>query len=372
MNLRLHLISFDIPYPPNYGGVIDVFYKIKALKEIGVDVILHCFKFNKEESIALENYCQKVHYYPRNNYVKSLLSKDTPFIAKSRGNLELVANLQKDDYPILFDGLHTTYVLELGDFTHRKKFLRAHNIEHDFYKGLAQSESSIFKKRFFKKEAKKLKKYEQLLKKFDGVFSISPFEQSYFLENYGNHCHYIPAFHNSDIQTKLTNADNFVLYHGNVSVSDNVKAAFFLIDVYQNTEIKLIIASSFHNKALMNEIEKHINIEFVDISESSKLNSLFEKAQVHALPTFQKTGIKLKLLNTLYQGRFIIANDQMIDDTGLESLCLKANTADEYLRVTRELFQMTFTEQERKKRLGILGEFDPIRGAKKMVDLIFQ
>ncbi len=27
----LHIISFDIPYPPNYGGVIDVFYKLKAL-----------------------------------------------------------------------------------------------------------------------------------------------------------------------------------------------------------------------------------------------------------------------------------------------------------------------------------------------------
>ena len=33
MNLKnINIVSFDIPYPPNYGGIIDVFYKIKALK----------------------------------------------------------------------------------------------------------------------------------------------------------------------------------------------------------------------------------------------------------------------------------------------------------------------------------------------------
>ena len=28
---EVHIVSFDVPYPPNYGGVIDVFYKIKTL-----------------------------------------------------------------------------------------------------------------------------------------------------------------------------------------------------------------------------------------------------------------------------------------------------------------------------------------------------
>ena len=28
---HLHIIAFNVPYPANYGGVIDVFYRIKAL-----------------------------------------------------------------------------------------------------------------------------------------------------------------------------------------------------------------------------------------------------------------------------------------------------------------------------------------------------
>jgi len=35
MSYSLHIISFNIPYPPDYGGVMDVFYKIKALHDLG-------------------------------------------------------------------------------------------------------------------------------------------------------------------------------------------------------------------------------------------------------------------------------------------------------------------------------------------------
>ncbi|MEI7802398.1 MAG: mannosyltransferase, partial [Bacteroidota bacterium] len=45
MTNQLHIISFNVPYPPDYGGVIDVYYKIKALKEAGVKIHLHCYEY---------------------------------------------------------------------------------------------------------------------------------------------------------------------------------------------------------------------------------------------------------------------------------------------------------------------------------------
>ena len=57
----LHVISFDIPYPANYGGAIDVFYKIKALHEKGLKIILHCFLYNnKKIPEELIKYCEEV------------------------------------------------------------------------------------------------------------------------------------------------------------------------------------------------------------------------------------------------------------------------------------------------------------------------
>ena len=57
-NKEIHIVAFTIPYPANYGGVIDVFYKIKALYKLGVKINLHCFKYDRTDSIELNKYCK--------------------------------------------------------------------------------------------------------------------------------------------------------------------------------------------------------------------------------------------------------------------------------------------------------------------------
>lgn len=371
MQKKLHLISFDIPYPPSYGGVIDVFFKLKALHASGVQITLHCFQYGQEQQKILEQYCKRVYYYERNSSFKSLISNEVPFIAKSRGNDQLVANLKKEKAPILFDGLHTTYVLSLANFSDRKLYLRAHNVEHRFYKGLAKSESNIFKRNFFKQEAKKLKKYEKVLKDMEAVFTISPYEQEYFVKKYGEKCTYIPAFHDHEVHTQHKTGKDTVLYHGNISVSENVKAALFLIEVYKNSPYQLKIASSYTNNDILKEIAKYPNIHFQHLKDQDALYQLFEEAHINVLPTFQKTGIKLKLLNTLYQGKFVIANDYMVEDTGLESLCERANSKSEFLQATKTLLAQSFSKDILEKRKEILQNFSPETGAQQMVEIIF-
>lgn len=40
---KLHIVAFDVPYPPDYGGVIDIFYKLKSLNDAGCKIYFHCF-----------------------------------------------------------------------------------------------------------------------------------------------------------------------------------------------------------------------------------------------------------------------------------------------------------------------------------------
>ena len=98
---QLHIVSFDVPFPANYGGVIDVFYKIKSMHQERVGVILHCFQYGREKSEELESICEKVYYYKRKMNWLGFFSK-TPFIVYSRKNKELLKNLMKDDFPIIF------------------------------------------------------------------------------------------------------------------------------------------------------------------------------------------------------------------------------------------------------------------------------
>lgn len=85
---KLHIVSFDIPYPADYGGVIDVFFKIKALYEAGVKIHLHCFEYHRPPAPELDQYCEKVSYYPRKISSRLLFHK-LPYIVISRQSDEL-------------------------------------------------------------------------------------------------------------------------------------------------------------------------------------------------------------------------------------------------------------------------------------------
>ncbi|HMX41363.1 MAG TPA: hypothetical protein PKD78_13590, partial [Saprospiraceae bacterium] len=120
----LHLVSFDIPYPANYGGVIVIFNTIKALHAEGVKVILHCFQYGErtpQEELA--KYCHEVYYYKRSRsiwYQAGLM----PFIMRTRESSTLLKRLKKDNYPILFDGMHTCAFIWHSRLRRRQKIVR--------------------------------------------------------------------------------------------------------------------------------------------------------------------------------------------------------------------------------------------------------
>ncbi|WP_435414681.1 hypothetical protein [Polaribacter aestuariivivens] len=371
MKKVLQIVSFDVPYPPNYGGIIDVFYKIEALSKLGISIHLHCYLTkNTKQQIALENLCERVYYYERSSGLQTFISH-LPFRVKSRNNKALIKNLTEINAPILFEGLHATYPLYKNSF--KESYVRTHNIEHYYFLGLAISEKNIFKKAFFFWEAKKLKRFESVLKKAKGIFSISPFEQEYFFEKYGKKATYIPVFHQTVTQNILNSKnEKFVLYHGDLRVADNIKAALFLIKTYKKSNFKLIIAGSCKNKKVISKIKKHPNIILKEVPSEKDLDILLKNAHVNTLVTFQKTGIKLKLLNTLYSGKHVIVNSKMIEETGLETLCEIADTKSEILEKTKMLFNRDFTNENQKNRLKILAKFNPDNSAKKIVEIIFK
>lgn len=366
---KLHIVSFDVPYPPNYGGIIDVFYKIKALYEIGIEIYLHTYEFGRGKPEELNKYCKKIFYYPRKSTLLNLFSS-IPFIIKSRSDIQLIRNLHTYNFPILFEGIHTTYPLIKSKFVDTKIIIRAHNIEHNYYWGLAMSETNLFKKFFFWIESFKLKKYEQILKKSNYILTISPFEQTYFKKLFNEKAIYIPVFHTNLNVKNLENNGSKILYHGDLRISDNIKVANFLIDLFKNISHHLVIASSFKNQSIINKISNLSNIQYVTISTDKTLKKLFEETHINLLLTYQKTGIKLKLINSLYQGRFIIANSDMISDTGLEDLCELANSKQEFINAIEKLIKTNYNIETKTIRETKLLAFNTRKNALLIKDLL--
>jgi len=106
----LHIISLDVPYPADYGGVMDIFYKICSLHNAGIRIYLHCFSNGRPPQDELDQYCEEVFYYKRKNFFQAL-PFNIPFMVASRNNDALLNNLQKDNHPILLEGIQCSYLL---------------------------------------------------------------------------------------------------------------------------------------------------------------------------------------------------------------------------------------------------------------------
>ena len=109
--MQLHVVSFDVPFPPDYGGAIDVFFKLKALQKQGIRIILHCFVYGRQKANILEDICEKVFYYERKK-IWNARPFSYPYIVSSRQNDALLKNLCHTKVPILFEGLQKQIVLK--------------------------------------------------------------------------------------------------------------------------------------------------------------------------------------------------------------------------------------------------------------------
>ena len=52
MDKYINIVAFNIPWPANYGGVIDVYYKMLALHRCGVKIFLHCFEYEPFQRVG--------------------------------------------------------------------------------------------------------------------------------------------------------------------------------------------------------------------------------------------------------------------------------------------------------------------------------
>lgn len=367
---HLHIVSFDVPHPPDYGGVIDVFYKIKALSEAGVKIHLHCFDYGRGRKDILSEYCEKVYYYNRNTR-KTLLFHKLPFIVVSRRNPALLTRLTKDDHPILFEGLHSCYYLDHPKLAKRVKMVRTHNVEHEYYLALARVESNAFKRAYFSRETLKLKAFEAILSHATAILSISPNDEKHFKRHYGN-AHYIPAFHSEESGTFVEEKERVAFYHGNLAVGENDRAAQWLTEeVFSQSNYSLVIAGNNPTMELTRCVNDHPNTTLLQNVTTDEIRHLVQTSWINILPTFQNTGIKLKLLFSLYNGGYCLVNSLMVEDTGLEEFCVVKNDPQDMANAMEALMRLPFSREEFNSRVKKLNSvFSTEINAQKIIELL--
>ena len=370
--MQLHIVTLNIPYPPDYGGMIDTFYRIQALHILGVRIHLHCFEYGRQHPKELEALCETTNYYPRKTGLLSHLSL-IPFIVSSRKSNRLLANLLKDDHPILFDGLHSTSHINHPALSERKKVVRLHNIEHNYYNNLANNETNLLKRAYYFLESVKLRRYEKVLKKADYILPISDNDNEYFKNKYHTSVILFP-FHPFSKPESLPGNGDYIIYHGDLSVNENAAVADSLIsNVFTKIPFRCIIAGKDPPESLKSHAANFTNITIVSNPEGEKMRELIANAHINLLPALSSNGFKLKLLFALYEGRHCLVNTLVEDDIAIKRLCHVANSNEEMINKVQELMNRSFTDEMISERRKVLSEnFDVAENAKKLVKLIFE
>ena len=359
MNLvekHLHIVSFDLPYPPSYGGVIDVFYKLRSLALSGVRITLHAFTkkdIKSYDQSFLRKYCRDIHIYERKMNWKKAIGT-TPFIIASRDDEQLIRNLNADDAPILLEGMHTASVLRHPSLKGRRIFLRMHNIEWDYYSGLSRQEDGFWKRLYFKLESFRLERTASQLKRVSQLLTISKYEQILLSKKF-DHCNYLPPFHSHDATSAITGSGDYALYHGNLAIAENRKAVEYLIEeVFAFIDLPFkIVGSGAPNSWLSSWKQK---ADFILQPDDATLVELIRQAQMNVLVSFQRTGVKLKLINALFCGRHCIVNTPMIEDSSLAPLCGIADDASSMQKLIISTATKKFTEEDLARRNSVLAE----------------
>ena len=368
---HLNIVSFTIPYPANYGGVIDVFYKLVALKAQGIKIHLHCFRYDRQPAPELDPYCESIHYYRRKTGLREQLSLK-PYIVKGRRSDELLKNLLSNDYPILFEGLHSCFYIDHPSLQGRELIYRESNIEHLYYFHLFRSERKPGRKLFFLLESMKLRLFQHTLKYASQMLVVSEKDTEYLKNKFpGKKISCLPSFHGNSLCRSLPGKGMYAFYHGNLSVAENAEAAGFLIkEVFEGMDYPLIIAG-LNPPDRLKRIASESGARLIENPSDEEMEKLIREAHLNILVTFQATGLKLKLLNALFNGRFLLVNHAMISGTGLDSLCFIADNPTEIKKQVRSIFEKEFDTATIATREKILQtRYSDEINALKLIDLI--
>lgn len=364
----LHIVSLDVPFPPDYGGVIDIYFRAKALKSLGVKIILHCFEYGRGTDHDYSEVANEVYFYTRKRSLMANFRKD-PFIVASRKSEELVSRLLLDNFPVLLEGHHCAGLLNDERLKGRLRFVRVHNIEWMYYDALSHASKSTWKKTFFKGESKKLKKFEEVLRKADALFCLSETELQYYSTINPNN--YLWPVGCQFEKTEKTESQHFALFHGNLSVAENEKALRWIVETWtqNNIDLPLVVAGKKPGASLQAFLAKHSFITLKENPSQAEMNQLLGAAAINLLITFQSTGVKLKLVNSLLRGNRCIVNPLMVEGTDLGQFCEVVDDEQELKNAL--LRQQSITRQQKAERFSYLAaHFDPVENAKKALEIM--
>jgi len=204
------------------------------------------------------------------------------------------------------------------------------------------------------------------------ILPISQTEYNYFNFKY-NQVYHLPVFHKNQNVRSSTIYGKHILYHGNLSVNENIKVVKFIVEqIRSDLHLPIIIAGKNPTQEIIDWCKEANHLQLIANPDEKELEELIRDAQINILPAFESTGIKLKLINALYIGKHCLVTPEMLTGTGLDNLCAMARTAEDFNTALGRLMSTPFTKEDITKRQNTLNkQYNNQRNAGQLIKYIW-
>jgi hypothetical protein len=343
---KILVVTGFFPFPTFFGGVFDIWERIKGLHNMGYDIdLLYTSKSHPlEEHIAhVSFYVKTIFEVKRNNSLIYLFSKE-PLQTVSRRLLEEVTLNEFYDLVIL-ESENVGRVLSNKSLKVKSIALRVHNNESVYFKNLADSTNKPLKKIYYLLDSIKYKFYsKKIFKRVDKLWFISFEEQLKHHSFLNKSIHLPPPINQGFVTQKLDNKN--VLFIGSLFMDNNMEAIeWYLKNVHEvilsnNKDYKFIICGStgdyqksYFDKKFKNYSNIKLILDVIDLKEIYANSSIFINPMQHG------AGVKIKSINAIVNGLPLVSTTIGSEGIGFEEekMFLLADTPKDFSNKILEL-----------------------------------
>jgi len=324
-------ITPDIPFDKMYGGNIDISTRIQAVAEAGANVHLVCYNKGPISDNArdmLRKYCVSVNIIDRPKNIIYLLHPSRPYSALTRRskNLNDVITSIIRHSKIDIACLEQPQVGEAIPFIRDASIpiiLRLHNIESLYFHELAKAYKNPISKIVYLLESYKLAKYEKYVyENCRGIFCVSQEEAKVLEQLYPKlHVTWLPV----PIKLNVSNVHRdiskpIIAFSGSMYLPNNIEAAtWFAYKVFPEV-LRAVPDAEFWiiGRKPAKSVQKLGLLENIRVTgEVANVHQLLLDARVVVAPLFHGAGVKVKVLEAIGLGKFVIGSHHAIEGTGL-------------------------------------------------------
>ena len=312
-----------------------------AIEAVSIDTALH-------PTAALKSLIQGKSYHIARFYSKSFINKLEEILSNSQFDIIFVESLFLSSYaPII------------RAHSNAKMILRAHNVEHSIWEGLADETPKGLKKWYLYKLAAQLKKYESTaVNDFDALITITDEDADTF-SNLGATLPMHTAPFGMDFSSPVdepTKEVNHVFHFGSMDWKPNIQGVEWLTkEVWpvvrkSISNAKLILAGRNMPDTFRSDPDKGIEV----LGEVKSASEFFKRPGIMTIPIHSGSGMRVKAIEGMSAGLPTVSTT--IGVCGLDLVhgkhALIADSADDFAQAIIDLLR----NKEQANELAISGK----------------